>query len=1045
MNVFHLQWVIAKQNGISDGLFIWAEHSEGDQPKRDGRKKKAAPHNYQLPVADLYHNLQITPHAAQATTHIVQLPTNKFGPIPSPELVQNWERDPHPPQWHPWQVSGLLLPPKAAFALFTSHLHKVEDARAKMGSDSQFWTHVFRYTLYLLSQQRIRPTLVQIPDPSSYRYESRWLPILDSEEDGARLGRLAQSMPPACRALTDTLADAAPPQQLIDNFLNHMVDQGVRHWAQSGRERFLPTQNDPPSVWLRALFDHKARIKASTGQMQHFYSSFHAWERTMQVAGNKQFRVTFRLQAPAVQKTPSKNVGQKKQVWQLHYLLQARDDTAVLLPAAEVWQQNSGVVEALGHRFDRPHERLLTGLGYAGKLFPPIQTGLKQKSPTHVSLTTEEAYTFLRQCVPQLIQSGFGVLTPPWWNKPGARLGVKLKLSKAKMKGGQNISKNLVGFDNLIDYKWDLSLGDETLSQQEFDALVALKSPLLQIRGQWVQLDAEQIEKAIQFWQKQSELEGSLPLMEGLRLGLDEASEAHGLPVEDVMFDAEFKQWLDQVQHDETLTLIDPPQSLQATLRPYQNYGYSWLHFTNRWRMGVILADDMGLGKTIQTLTFLQQLQDQQGGRLTRPVLLICPTSVVTNWDIERRKFTPKLTTLVHQGSDRLKGEALLEAVHNVDIVLTSFALVRRDVATLGEVNWQGVILDEAQNIKNAQTKQAQIIRQLSADFRLALTGTPVENRLSELWSIMQFLNPGYLGSQKGFRKSFILPIEKENDSISIDRLRRLIRPFILRRVKTDPTVISDLPDKQELKVYCPLTAEQATLYEAVVRQSIQAIEEETEGGIKRKWIVLSMLTQLKQICNHPAQYLHQKDSYNPFEDNGRSGKLDRLNDLLDEILASDDRILIFSQFTEMAGLLQRYIQNRLGAKTLYLHGGVKPKARAEMVDRFQNDPTGPPIFLLSLKAGGTGLNLTRANHVFHFDRWWNPAVENQATDRAFRIGQTKNVLVHKFVCTGTLEERIDQMIDGKKALAEQVIGSGEGWLTELSTADIRDLVQLRG
>ena len=326
----------------------------------------------------------------------------------------------------------------------------------------------------------------------------------------------------------------------------------------------------------------------------------------------------------------------------------------------------------------------------------------------------------------------------------------------------------------------------------------------------------------------------------------------------------------------------------------------------------------------------------------------------------------------------------------------------------------------------------------------MALTGTPVENRLSELWSIMHFLNPGYLGPRKRFRKQFTLPIARYGDENAAERLRRLTRPFILRRVKTDPTVIQDLPDKQEVKVYCHLSEEQATLYEAVVRDALEAIDAQEEEGITRKGMVLSMLMQLKQVCNHPVQYLHQAETYDPFADDDRSGKLRRLHALLDEALAEGDRLLLFSQFTEMGGLLKQYVQERFGVSALFLHGGTPAPKRAEMVERFQEEADGPPVFILSLKAGGTGLNLTRANHVFHFDRWWNPAVEDQATDRAFRIGQTKNVLVHKFVCVGTLEERIDRMLEEKKALAESIIGSGENWLTEMSTTDLRDLVRLR-
>jgi SNF2 family DNA or RNA helicase len=378
-------------------------------------------------------------------------------------------------------------------------------------------------------------------------------------------------------------------------------------------------------------------------------------------------------------------------------------------------------------------------------------------------------------------------------------------------------------------------------------------------------------------------------------------------------------------------------------------------------------------------------------------------------------------------------------------MVLTSYAIARRDAETLQTVDWFGVVLDEAQNIKNAEAKQTQAIRRLPAQFRLALTGTPIENRLSELWSIIHFLNPGYLGPRQGFRQTFALPIERYGDEGAVQRLKKMVSPFILRRVKTDPKVIQDLPEKQEMKVYCSLTEEQATLYEAVVKDSMEQVAE--ADGIERRGLVLSMLMKLKQICNHPAQFLHQIDeTYQP-ETNGnaeRSGKLTRLSEMLEEALADDDRVLIFTQFAEMGHLLKEHLQETLNAPTLFLHGGTPTAKRMVMIKRFQEEEDGPPIFILSLKAGGTGLNLTRANHVFHFDRWWNPAVENQATDRAFRIGQKRNVQVHKFVCVGTLEEMIDQMIESKKALAQSIVGSGENWLTELSTDELRDLVKLR-
>jgi len=373
-------------------------------------------------------------------------------------------------------------------------------------------------------------------------------------------------------------------------------------------------------------------------------------------------------------------------------------------------------------------------------------------------------------------------------------------------------------------------------------------------------------------------------------------------------------------------------------------------------------------------------------------------------------------------------------------VVLTSFPLLARDRDTLAAADWATLVLDEAQNIKNPATKQAQAARALKAAGRIALTGTPVENRLTELWSILTFLNPGYLGSEAAFKRDFARPIERTADPDATERLRKLTAPFVLRRLKTDPTIITDLPEKQEMKVYCPLTQEQATLYEAVVREALEKVQQaEQEGNaMSRRGQVLSMLMQLKQVCNHPAQFAKDKSALA-----GRSGKLARLTEMLEEAYSAGDRALVFTQFAEMGAMLQQHLRETLYDEVLFLHGATPAKERDPMVRRFQA-PQGPKVFILSLKAGGTGLNLTAANHVFHFDRWWNPAVENQATDRAFRIGQTRNVQVHKFICGGTLEDRIDEMIESKRALAESVLGAGESWLTELNTSQLRDLVMLR-
>jgi SNF2 family DNA or RNA helicase len=409
--------------------------------------------------------------------------------------------------------------------------------------------------------------------------------------------------------------------------------------------------------------------------------------------------------------------------------------------------------------------------------------------------------------------------------------------------------------------------------------------------------------------------------------------------------------------------------------------------------------------------------------------------SVVGNWQHEAARFAPALRVHVHHGGERLSGEQFARVLSDVDLVITTYGLVARDQEQLAAVRWERVVLDEAQNIKNSAARQAQAVRMLPAARRIALTGTPIENRLSELWSIFHFLNPGLLGSASEFRKRFATPIERYHDRDSAETLKRITAPFILRRLKTDRTIISDLPDKIEMKVYCNLTREQATLYQAVVDEMLEKIA--NSEGIERRGLVLSTMLKLKQVCNHPAQLLGDGSALP-----GRSGKVAHLEEMLDEVLSDGDRALVFTQFAEMGKLLQAHLQKRLVRPVPFLHGGTSMKVRDAMVAGFQAED-GQPVLLISLKAGGTGLNLTAANHVVHFDRWWNPAVEDQATDRAFRIGQKRNVQVRKFICAGTLEERIDAMIEDKKDLAGRIVGAGEAWLTELSTAELRKLVAL--
>jgi SNF2 family DNA or RNA helicase len=1054
MIVLHVHWQPPRSPVDSGGMLFWAETSDAPQPRQQkgrlAKSPRAKDHPFCLAPATLRQvaGLDLQQAGARPGQATLRLPTTRTGPQPSPSLLHDWDLDEEtPPFLAPWHVHGIWLPSVQALPQADAL-----PTQLALGADARYWQLAAALVLETLATQKLVPVLVPA-DATGRTFHARWLPILDGPKDAPRLARLEKAMPPICRAEVypssgKTKVREAPdfshpdsgptPRALLDTFLKTMADALARQWGRPGAPDRI-ADDGPTRRWLAALFRDDPSVEASPAQLEALARSHRAWMRNLHVAGDAAFRVAFRLEAPVQQAATATS---RPHDWQLHYLLQARDDPSLLIPADVVWQTRGNVLKRLGRRFEQPQEKLLASLGYAARLFPPLTHSLKSTRPSHLALDTQHAYTFLRETAPLLEEAGFGLLVPPWWNKPGTRLGVRLRLRPAKSPSADVIPKSKMTFENLVHYQWELSLGDTPLTREEFEALVALKSPLVQIRGQWIQLDAEQIEAAIRFWEKQQQ-EGDISLQEALRLGLGAEDGSADLPMEGVAAEGWLADWLERLTRHEELAELPQPASLHGDLRPYQRFGYSWLHFLRRWGLGACLADDMGLGKTIQAIALLLREKEERGS-LPAPTLLICPTSVVTNWEREIRRFAPSLTTLVHQGPDRRRGEDFIQAARSVDMVLSSYAIVRREAETMQAASWLGIILDEAQNIKNPSAKQTQVVRQLPADFRLALTGTPVENRLSELWSIMQFLNPGYLGSRQRFREHFALPIERYSDEEATQQLKTMVEPFILRRVKTDPRVIQDLPDKLEMKAYCHLTQEQATLYEAVVQDALQEVAE--SEGMERRGLVLSMLMQLKQVCNHPVQYLHQSDGgeADVAELAGRSGKLARLTEMLEEVVSVGDRALVFTQFAEMGHLLRAYLPQALGCPAQFLHGGVPAKKRDQMVQRFQENSHGPFIFILSLKAGGTGLNLTRANHVFHFDRWWNPAVEDQATDRAFRIGQTRNVQVYKFVTVGTMEEMIDEMIESKKALAEAVVGEGEQWLTELSTDDLRQLVRLR-
>lgn len=918
-----------------------------------------------------------------------------------------------------------------------------------LGPTLQFWHRAARFVLQLLATEHYIPSIVQhdeanavwdalIADPRVEHHLNRMM--IDHHEDDVKLKN----------ELTDFI------QTSIDLFVRESLDEDeARAMLKQYNPRYAAALT-PTEHWLEALFAEPD--KAHDPALEWLVDDVVNWHADILSKQNETaFRTCLRLAQPAQPTKPTQPTHpaqsdstdhEEDAIWTLDIMLQATDDPSLLVPAHIVWQQSDPTLTYLNYRFAEPQERLLFDLGKASTLFTPLQRCLQQPNPARCELTTEEAYDFLTRAAGKLHDEGFGVFIPDWWRKRTARLGVKMKVGKSSEQRFRQKSK--LGFNELLDYEWELAVGDDTITAAELEQLAALKQPLVQVRGRWVEFNEASALEAKKMLQTSGQMKLSHLVHTALQFNdTEHAIEMNRLqgmaseqlqPYDDVLFqgiegDEETMRLIAQLSGTTKMEALPQPDALKGQLRPYQFKGFSWLIFMRKLQFGVCLADDMGLGKTIQWIGYA--LQVKQNNEQLGPALLICPTSVIANWEQELSSFAPTLNVWIHHGADRLKGDAFVKRAEQVDVIITSYALAMRDEETLTQIEWDNVTLDEAQHIKNTTAKQTQSIRKLAAYHRIALTGTPVENRLSELWSIIDFLNPGYLGTKDSFVETFEVPIERDGQWEATQALQQIIQPFVLRRLKSDRQIISDLPLKDEQTTFCMLTKEQVSLYEACMKSALHKVEH--SSGMERRGAILSTITHLKQICNHPAHYLGENELHEK-----RSGKLMQLVTMLNGALEQGERVLIFSQYASMAMLLQQFLEKRFQQEVLLIHGRIAKKKRDAMINRFQHDPDAPFIFVLSLKTGGFGLNLTRANHVIHYDRWWNPAVENQATDRAYRIGQQRDVNVYKYVCAGTLEERIDQLMIDKQVLASRVVGIGEAWMTELSTAELKELFALR-
>lgn len=896
---------------------------------------------------------------------------------------------------------------------------------AGYGDSLQFWKTLAGFAVSLIARQKFCPDIFEAGEG---RYDARWRLLVHDSAELLWLERFVSQMPPVCRAAF--AAEATDPTSIVEAFLARTTDAVIRR-ALSGDEFFHQIIRKAREStawemrWLAGLLGEETGVDADADANAAGAGQVRNWVSQADEDTGPAPKLRFVLVEPEENAKPS------EAAWQLAFEMRL-PDTDELLNIARVWAERSDAPTVLGSHLLSRRQHLVAQLTRAAEIFPEVRRALSRARGNAIRLTTAEVHAFLRERAPLLAAEGFEIELPEWAGLIDQQLGLQLEVKpRETTSSSSDVGLSPLGLSSLLDFNWRVAIGGDNLTFEDFEKLANQKAPLVKLHGKWIGIDHEAAARALAFLKSQPQ--GPITLMQAVRVAGGAEEIDSGLPIIGISGADWIEGFLSQAPEIK-VEAFDPPEEFKGTLRPYQLRGLHWLSFLNEIGIGACLADDMGLGKTIQLIALL--LHERRNGVKPGPTLLFAPMSVVGNWEREIQRFAPSLSVLVHHGPLRLTGQAFIMAAREHDVILTTYGLAGRESREFSQVEWHRIAMDEAQKIKNPTAQQTVALRSLSAPHRVALTGTPIENHLSELWSIMEALNPGLLGSATSFRSRFALPIEKMSDQHRSEQLRNLIRPFVLRRLKSDPIISCDLPEKMEMRVYCNLTPEQAALYERTVADTLREID--TATGIRRRGLILATLTKLKQICNHPAHFLPGEGSLDE-----RSGKCERLIEMLEEVLDEGDSALVFTQFKQMGTLLQRLMQDRLKLEVPFLHGGTTMKKRRDMVEGFQDENGKWRIFLLSLKAGGFGLNLTKANHVFHFDRWWNPAVEEQAADRVHRIGQLRRVQIHKFVCIGTVEERIDRLLAEKSALADRIVGSGDEWLTGMSTVELREYLAL--
>ncbi|HEY6057534.1 MAG TPA: DEAD/DEAH box helicase [Candidatus Limnocylindrales bacterium] len=1031
MDVIHAAW------GLDRRLHLWAEDGQAYADLVGGRR--AEPTDGRHPFAARTFSLAVVggeewPLEASGRGVELRLPSRDGLPLPSPSIAPTPSGPNGDTGLESWSVPSAAQDARGCLRLL---LALPDRPRPAIGPSLRLFARAAWLGVELAARGRFLPVI----EGGRAARGPGWRPAPGAGDVG-RLGAIAGAMPAAALAARpDLAADSIAPRLVVDEFLAAIIGELV---GEAARTIDVPRAN----AALRLILGRSSvRSTVDDGAVRR---ALDRWSNAVRPAEGP-FRTLFRLREPGrPERDGGKTPGRPKQssgdghvrpgadatpsaTWKVELLLGARDDPSLIVPAGVAVRDRSTLARVAGAD---PESALLVDLARASRLYPPLEATLQAAVPADLELDTPGAHAFLRDGAPLLSDAGYTVLLPAWWRQRRRRIGLRLRARPRTGPTRTGVGPGL-GKEALVDYDWRIAIGDQEMSEAELAELAHVKGGLVWVRGEWVEIESGELAAALRAVEGRPGGGGQPPLTvaDVIRTAFGLLPAPGGLDVTGV----EAEDWLAALLAGDDgarPAAIPTPPGFGGMLRPYQERGLGWLAFLDRLGFGGILADDMGLGKTAQLLALLvaEQSNVPPAERLG-PTLVVCPMSVVGNWQREAARFGPSLSVYVHHGAGRLGAGEIAAAMRGVDVVVTTYALLARDRPALSVVPWRRVVLDEAQEVKNSDSEQSRAARSLRAASRIALTGTPIENRLTELWAIMDFANPGLLGSESAFRRRFSVPIERWSDESATERLRGLTAPFILRRLKTDRSIVPDLPDKLEFGVTCNLTREQATLYQAVVDELLPDLEQaEDEQEYRGK--VLRAIVRLKQVCNHPALFLADGSSLR-----GRSGKLERLEEILDQIVATGERALVFTQFTEWAERLVPYLRERFGVEVLYLHGGLARRNRDALVERFEGGSV--PIFVLSLKAGGKGINLVAANHVLHYDRWWNPAVEDQASDRAYRIGQVRDVQVRTFVSSGTLEEKIADMLAAKRDLAERIVRAGERAFTELSTAELRAVLAL--